>query len=104
VETVRLDILTVWDQIRFTFRNRQKGDRVEIAQLEAHAFIKRFLLHILPSGFVRVRHYGFLANRCKAYTLPLCRQALGQVVPPRMVEIVGRRYPIEFLCVYGILG
>jgi hypothetical protein len=74
------------DQIRFTFRNRQKGDRVEIAQLEAHAFIKRFLLHILPSGFVRVRHYGLLANRCKAYTLPLCRQALGQVVPPTPPE------------------
>ena len=34
------------------------------------------------TGFVRVRHYGVLANRCKAYTLPLCRQALGQMEPP----------------------
>ena len=72
------------DQIRFTFRNRQHGDRSEIAQLDAHTFIKRFLMHVLPSGFVRIRHYGLLANRCKAYTLPLCRQALGQVatLPP----------------------
>jgi len=70
------------DQIRFTFRNRQQGDRSDIAQLDAHTFIKRFLRHILPSGFVRVRHYGLLANRGKAYTLPLCRQALGQREPP----------------------
>jgi hypothetical protein len=58
------------DRVRFTFRNRQQGDRMEVAQLEAHAFIKRFLMHVLPSGFVRVRHYGLLANRCKADTLP----------------------------------
>jgi hypothetical protein len=70
------------DQVRFTFRNRQQGDRVEVAQLEAHTFIERFLRHVLPSGFVRVRHYGLLANCCKAATLPLCRQALGQGEPP----------------------
>lgn len=69
------------DQVRFTFRNRQQGDRVEVAQLEAHTFIQRFLLHVLPSGFMRIRHYGLLANRCKAHTLPRCRQALGQVEP-----------------------
>lgn len=70
------------DQVRFTFRNRQQGDRMEVAQLEAHDWIQRFLLHVLPSGFMRIRHYGLLANRCKAYTLPLCRQALGEVKPP----------------------
>jgi hypothetical protein len=70
------------DQIRFTCRNRQHGDRSEITQLHAHTFIKRFLMHVLPSGFVRIRHYGLLANRCKAYTLPLCRQAWGQVATP----------------------
>ena len=74
------------DQVRFTFRNRQQGDRLEIAQLHAHTFIKRFLRHVLPSGFVRIRHYGLLANRCKAYTVPLCRQALGQLDPPRPPE------------------
>jgi hypothetical protein len=72
------------DRVRVTFRNRQQGDRVEVAELEAHTFIKRFLRHVLPSGFVRVRHYGLLANRCKAYTLPLCWQALGHVeLPPQ---------------------
>jgi hypothetical protein len=74
------------DQVRFTLRNRQQGDRVEVAQLEAHTFIQRFLLHVLPSGFMRIRHDGVLANRCKAHTLPRCRQALGHVAPPPQPE------------------
>jgi hypothetical protein len=74
------------DQIRFTFRSRKHGDRSELAQLDAHTFIERFLMHVLPSGFVRIRHCGLLANRCKAYTLPLCWQALGQVKPSPQPE------------------
>jgi len=74
------------EQIRFTFRNRQQGDRGEVAQLEAYTLIQRFLLHVLPSGFMRIRHYGLLANRCKAHALPRCRQALGQVEPPPTPE------------------
>jgi len=41
------------DQIRFTFRNRQQGDRSDIAQLDAPTFIQRFLRHVLPSGFMQ---------------------------------------------------
>ena len=45
---------SVGDQIRFTWRNRQHGDRSEIAQLHAHTFIQRFLMHVLPSGFMQI--------------------------------------------------
>lgn len=69
-------------QVRFTYRNRQKGDQLQTLELAAHAFIQRFLRHILPAGFVRIRHYGFLANRCKARALRQCRQALGQTPDP----------------------
>ena len=43
--------------------------------LDAHEFIRRFLLHVIPKGFVRVRHFGFLANRSKGL-LSKCRQLL----------------------------
>ena len=43
--------------------------------LDAHEFIRRFLLHVIPKGFVRVRHFGFLANRSKSL-LSKCRQLL----------------------------
>ena len=41
--------------------------------------MRRFLLHVLPKGFVRIRHYGLLANRCRRDNLRLCRQLLGSV-------------------------
>ena len=44
--------------------------------LEAHEFIRRFLLHVLPEGFMRIRHFGFLANRSKKQMLPQCRKLL----------------------------
>jgi hypothetical protein len=69
-------------QVCFTYRNRRNGDTLEQMTVDAHTFLRRFLLHVLPTGFVRLRHYGFLANRCKARTLPQCRHLLGPVSPP----------------------
>jgi hypothetical protein len=44
--------------------------------LENGEFVRRFLLHILPSGFVKIRHFGFLSNRNRGSSLPLCRLLL----------------------------
>ena len=68
-------------QVTFAFRDRAAGDKRDIMTLPAEEFIRRFLLHTLPSGFVRIRHFGFLANRAKKNDLTLCRQLLG--VPPQ---------------------
>ncbi|MDZ4346627.1 MAG: transposase [Candidatus Binatia bacterium] len=45
--------------------------------LDAEEFIRRFLLHVLPDGFMRVRQFGFLANRTKKHALAQCRKLLG---------------------------
>ena len=50
--------------------------------LEAVEFVRRFLMHVLPTGFVRVRHYGLLANRCRREKLARCRELLGMAAPP----------------------
>jgi hypothetical protein len=68
--------------VRFTSRNRHHGDRLQSMTLDAHEFIRRFLLHVVPRGFMRIRHVGFLANRCKAHALWQCRQLLGQSPDP----------------------
>jgi hypothetical protein len=47
--------------------------------LSLDEFLRRFLLHLLPKGFVRIRNFGFLANRRRSTLLPLCRQLLGAV-------------------------
>lgn len=64
-------------QVTFTYRDRKDKDRLKSMTLDAQEFIRRFLLHILPDGFMRVRHFGFLANRTKKHSLPQCRKLLG---------------------------
>ncbi len=58
--------------------NDYRGRRSRSLTLPLGEFTRRFLLHVLPKGFVRIRHYGFLANGCRARLLACCRGALGQ--------------------------
>lgn len=68
------------DQVSFRWRDYRHRDKVKVMTLAAAEFIRRFLLHTLPDGFHRIRHYGFLANAQRAAKLALCRRLLG--VPP----------------------
>jgi len=68
-------------KINFSYRDRRDGDRNKEMQLPAEQFIHRFLKHVLPSGFMRIRHYGLLASRAKKKNLALCRQLLGCPAP-----------------------
>jgi Putative transposase/Transposase zinc-binding domain len=61
--------------VTFSYRNRKDQNRKKTMALDAHEFIRRFLLHVIPKGFVRVRHFGFLANGSKDL-LSKCRQLL----------------------------
>jgi hypothetical protein len=63
-------------QVTLSYRDRKDGDRKKTIILDAHEFIRRFLLHVLPEGFMRIRHFGFLANRSKKQALPQCRKLL----------------------------
>jgi len=62
-------------EVTFSYRDRKDQNRKKTMTLDAHEFIRRFLLHVIPKGFVRVRHFGFLANRSKGL-FAKCRQLL----------------------------
>jgi hypothetical protein len=64
-------------EVTLSYRDRKDGDRKKTLTLDALEFIRRFLLHVLPDGFMRIRHFGFLANRSKKQTLAQCRKLLG---------------------------
>lgn len=64
-------------QVTFRWRDSAHHNEQKLMTLSVDEFLRRFLLHILPQGFVRIRHFGFLANRRRATTLPLCFQLLG---------------------------
>jgi hypothetical protein len=66
-------------KVTFRYRDRRQNNTVKTTTLTAEEFIRRFLLHILPEGFMRIRHYGFLANRYKKKALRTCRKLLGVV-------------------------
>ena len=68
--------------VAFRYKDYRRGQRERVMRLDAVEFIRRFLLHVLPKGFVRIRHYGLLSNRCRSDKLPLCRRLLGSVVEP----------------------
>jgi len=69
-------------QVRFRWRDSAHGNRRRIMTLGADEFLRRFLLHLLPRGFVRIRHFGFLAHRRRATLLPRCFHLLAHTASP----------------------
>jgi putative transposase/transposase-like zinc-binding protein len=63
-------------KVTLSYQDRKDGSRKKTITLEAPEFIRRFLLHVLPDGFMRIRHFGFLANRAKKQALAQCRKFL----------------------------
>jgi hypothetical protein len=68
-------------EVSFRWKDYRHDSQQKVMCLEVEEFIRRFLLHVLPSGFQRIRHYGFLANRYRAAKLARCRQLLGEPAP-----------------------
>ena len=69
------------DQVTFRWRDSTDNNEHKLMTLALDEFLRRFLLHLLPKGFVRIRHFGFLANRRRATLLPLCFRLLHAVQP-----------------------
>jgi len=70
-------------QVTFRWRDSADHNKQKLLPLSLDEFLCRFLLHILPQGFVRIRNFGFLANRKRATLLPLCFQLLGSAQEPQ---------------------
>jgi len=64
------------DRVTFRWKDYGHGNKKKMMTLSSQEFLRRFLLHVLPRGFVRIRFFGFLANRCRATLLPHCRLLL----------------------------
>ena len=77
----RLVALTDHD-VTFRWRDSAHGNKKQLMTLAVDEFLRRFLLHLLPHGFVRIRNFGFLANRQRAQLLPLCFRLLQRFTRP----------------------
>jgi hypothetical protein len=76
--------------VSFRYKDYAHGDRKRVMKLSAREFVRRLLLHVLPAGFVRIRHYGILSNRQRHGDLALCRELLigGEATEPEAVGMV----------------
>ena len=66
------------DQVAFRYKDYRDHDTTKVMRLSGTEFVRRFLLHVLPKGFMRLRHYGFLANRSRAEKLKQIWAVLAQ--------------------------
>jgi hypothetical protein len=76
-------------KVTFRWKDYKQGNAIRLMTLDAVEFIRRFLLHVLPRGFQRIRHFGFLANRVRQAKLAVCRALLpppAGVPPVRHLE------------------
>jgi len=88
-------ILTLDDGVvQFRWRDYADRNRSKVMALPAEEFLRRFLLHVVPTGFQRIRHFGLLANRRRALALARCRTLLRQPPPPAPAP---RESPLEIL-------
>jgi len=77
-------------KVTFKYRNRERNNEIRIMTLDAHEFIRRFLLHILPMGFMKIRYFGFLAHKNKSETIALLRKLIDPqaTLPEKIKETI----------------
>ena len=95
-------LLNITDgKVQFRWKDYRAGNRHKTMALAVEEFIRRFLLHVLPEGFQRIRYYGFLANRYRVEKLALCRQLL-QIQPPALNREVKKDYKDRYEALTGV--
>jgi hypothetical protein len=77
--------------VQFRWKDYADGHRVKVMALDAEEFIRGFLLHVVPDGFVRIRHFGLLANRTRRAKLDRCRRLLEQPPAPEGTDTESAR-------------
>jgi hypothetical protein len=83
--------------VALRYKDYADGSRTKTMHLDGEEFIRRYLLHVLPKGFTRIRHYGFLAGSCRTKRLAQIREALAQAEPQQQTANKSREPP-DYLC------
>lgn len=76
------------DSINFRYKDYRDQDKQKVMSLSHEEFIRRFLLHVLPKGLMRIRHFGYLANCCRKRRLPDIRRAIAEATTAEQTQAV----------------
>jgi hypothetical protein len=89
------------ERVSFRWRDYKDGSKVKIMTLSAHEFIRRFLIHVLPPGFMKIRHYGILGNRNRNTRLLTCKRLTNTPIVARPVlssaELIRKLFGVDIL-------
>jgi hypothetical protein len=91
-------------RVSFEWKDYARRSRTRLMILDAVEFLRRFLLHVLPTGLVRIRQFGFLSNRGRARKLQLCRTLLATRFPPLCDPAATSESPASQICPHCKLG
>jgi hypothetical protein len=86
------------DQVTFRWKDYAHGNKKRKMTVSANEFLRRFLLHLLPRGFMRIRHFGILANRVRAQLIPRCHQLLAETPRRQSATAVSIAQPAVWAC------
>jgi len=89
-------------KVAFRWKDYRHESQPKVMRLDAQEFVRRFLLHVLPSGLQRIRHYGLLANRNRAANLTRCRELLEVPAPAPAALVEGEDYRDRYLRLTGV--
>lgn len=85
------------DLITFEYKDYKDNSIIKEMTITADEFIRRFLLHVLPDNFTKIKHYGILSNRNKKNNIKLCRLLISRILSNEFISIVSRKFH-EFKC------
>jgi hypothetical protein len=91
------------DGVTFRWKDYRHHDRPRTLTLDGAEFLRRFLMHAVPRGFMRIRHFGLLANRVRARNLAICRRLIATPTPAAIHHRVTRSLPLCPICQRGHL-
>jgi hypothetical protein len=95
-------LLSVDDQtVTFRWKDYAHHDRPRTMSLDGAEFLRRFLMHAVPRGFMRIRHFGLLANRRRATSLAICRELLGTAASAIITTVSPAQHPACPVCAQG---
>lgn len=83
--------------ITFEYKDYKDNSKIKEMTITAEEFIRRFLLHILPDNFVKIKHYGLLSNRNKKNNIKLCRYLISKIVTNEFISSISRKFN-QFKC------
>lgn len=86
------------DTVSFRWKDYRHGSQVRTLTLDVDEFLRRFLQHVLPKHFVRIRYFGFLASRCRTPQLAQCRRALAAIPMPPADRVPPQRSRASWPC------